>query len=446
MARTSKSLDDKTIRALKAKEAPYRVSDGGGLLLQVLVSGAKTWICRLSVDGKRRDMGLGGYPTVSLAAARVAALAARQGAQKGADPVEARAAEKAARIAARQAREAKAARTFEAVAAGYLKAEEAALSPRTLRQWRGSFALHVYPVIGALPVDSVDRDAVMRAVAPVATKPEMAKKLSQRIGAVLRHAAARGWRANDNPADRRMLRLAGLPAMPPGGQHASLQWQRVPAFLSALDDVGGLGALALRFAILTASRSGEARGARWSELYFEGRPAWVVPGARMKGRALHRVPLTPAALDALSRAFELAHGVVPDDLARQAALMGDALIFPSAKRTTALSDMALSAVVKRMNAAGASGALPMWRDAEGKSVVPHGFRASFRTWVDDTRPEDATAAEAALAHKEPNRVVGAHRRSDLFDRREGLMAAWTAHCCAPAAAAKVVRLEAQAMA
>lgn len=113
----------------------------------------------------------------------------------------------------------------------------------------------------------------MRAVAPVATKPEMAKKLSQRIGAVLRHAAARGWRANDNPADRRMLRLAGLPAMPPGGQHSSLPWQKVPAFLAALDDVGGLGALALRFAILTASRSGEARGARWSELAFEGRPA-----------------------------------------------------------------------------------------------------------------------------------------------------------------------------
>jgi integrase len=202
----------------------------------------------------------------------------------------------------------------------------------------------------------------------------------------------------------------------------------------------GLAPLALRFCILTAVRSGEVRGARWSELSFDsGAPLWAVPGERMKGKKSedvqpHRVPLAPAALVILSRAYTLATGAEakPSGLARLAPLMGNALIFPSAKRDLPLSDMALSAVMRRLNADRPEGSLAPWRDLDGREAVPHGWRATFRTWVDDTRPEDSEAAEKALAHEDRSRVAGAYRRSDLLDRRLPLMMAWAEHCEAPA--------------
>jgi integrase len=187
--------------------------------------------------------------------------------------------------------------------------------------------------------------------------------------------------------------------------------------------------------VLTALRSGEVRNARWSWLSFDGVPTMTVPGEVMKGKKTgevmpHRVPLSDAALEALARAYGEANGTTAtlDALPKLAALARDALIFPSAKRTTPLSDEALSAVMRRMNADRPDDMPAPWRDADGRVAVPHGFRATFSTWVDDTRPAEREAAEKALAHEVANKVSGAYRRSDLFDRRQPLMRDWAENC------------------
>ena len=318
--------------------------DGGGLLLEVKPSGAKVWLCRLTVDGKRRDMGLGGYPAVTLKAAREAARKARALAGAGTDPISQRDADAAALRAAREAetkadREAKA-RTFRAVAEACIQAQAPGWkNRRTADMWRASLELHAHPTLGAMPVADIELHAVLRAVDTVwRTRPGMGRKVLHRIGSVLRYAAAHGLRANDNPADARMLRHAGLPALPGGCKQPSLSWQRLPAFMAALEAMPGLAPLALRFCILTALRSGEVRGARWSELSFDGGQAvWTVPGQRMKAKKAagvqpHRVPLPPAALAVLARAYEAATGAngKPEDVPSLAGLMGGALIFPAA--------------------------------------------------------------------------------------------------------------------
>ena len=427
------ALTARTIEAAKPKEARFRLSDGGGLLLEVRPGGSKGWVCRVMVDGRRRDVGLGTWPEVGLADARVKAREVRQQARSGLDPVEQRENALRAGRAERDAKREAQARTFASVAEACIAAQAPGWKHgRTAALWRTSLAAHAFPTLGAMQVGDIDRAAVQRAVSAVwATRPASARKVLRRIGSVLRYAAAHGWRANDNPADPRLLRLAGLPSLPAGRNHPSLPWGRVPAFVRALDDMEGVAPLALHWCVLTACRSGEGRGARWSELSFDGVPTWTVASIRMKGnrareREPHRVPLPTAALELLVRAYAAATSgeVKAADLPRVAAAMGDRLVFPSAKPRTPLSDAALSAVVKRMN----GDVVPPWRDTEGRTVVPHGFRSSFRTWVDDTRPEDADAAERALAHEDANAVRGAYRRSDLFDRRTPLMRAWAEWC------------------
>jgi integrase len=437
MARGS-NLDDKTIRAAEKRAVPYRLSDGGGLLLLVKPSGAKMWLCRVTVGGKRREMGLGGYPAVSLKDARDKAEAAQDVAkEKKADPIAERKRLEREREAQRKAAAEAEARTFKTVALACIKAEAPGWkSRRTELLWETSLEHWVFPTLGAMPIAEVDRAAVLRAVGDVwATRPATGRKVLRRVGAVLRYAAAHGWRANDNPADVRMLRYAGLPALPGGRKQPSLPWARLPAFVAALDKMPGLGALALRLVVLTALRSGEVRNARWSWLSFDGTPTLTIPGEAMKGKKSdevlpHRVPLTPAALDTLARAYAEANGTTATaaELPRLAGLARDTLIFPSAKRTTPLSDMALSAVLRRMNADRPKDAPAPWRGDDGREAVPHGFRATFSTWIDDTRPHEREAAEKALAHEVANKVSGAYRRSDLFDRRIPLMAEWARHC------------------
>jgi len=442
------NLDAKTVEAAKPREATYRLSDGGGLLLEVTPKGARVWLCRVTVAKRRKDIGLGGYPAVTLKEAREKAEAVRKLAAAGLDPVTererlAREREAAAAAAAEADR-----RTFRTVAAEAIAAEAPGWkSPRTALLWHGSLDQWAHPTLGDMPVAEIDRAAVLRAIGPVwRTRPATARKVLRRVGAVLRYAAAHGWRPNDNPADARMLRHAGLPALPGGRRQPSLPWARVPAFWRALDKVDGLGAAALRLVILTALRSGEVRQARWSWLSFEGVPTLTVPGSVMKGKRSaevqpHRVPLTPAALEVLARAYSTAHGTPATvaDLPRLAALARDGLIYPAASRRVPISDMTLSAVVRRMNTDRPEGTPAPWRDPDGREAVPHGFRATFSTWIDDNRPHEREAAEKALAHEVANRVSGAYRRSDLFDRRVGLMAEWAAHVTSgPAAAGEVV--------
>ncbi len=450
------ALEVKNLHHDPAKgKRPVRVGDGDGLYLQVAPGTerdgekreTKSWLFRYTLHGKSREMGLGtvGEPPagVPLAEARKRAKAARALLDEGRDPIEERKRSARERQVMRKAEAEAEKRTFRAVAALCIAAEKPGWkNERTSQQWESSLKAHVYPVIGDVPVADVDRAMVMEAVSGVWTsKPAIGRKVLHRVAMVLRYAAAHGWRANDNPADGKMLRHAGLPPQSGSTPHPSLPWTRVSTFLEALDAMPGLAPLALRLTILTALRSGEARTARWSWLSFDGAPTLTVPGRTMKGKQSqtvlpHRVPLTPAAIETLARAYSLATGVpvTATELPRLVPLMRDAPIFPSAKRNTPLSDMALSAVVRRMNADRPEGEPPLWRDPDGRPTVPHGFRATFSTWVDDTRPHEHEAREKALAHQIENKASAVYRRSDLFDRRITLMAEWASHCTTPAQA------------
>lgn len=448
------ALDVKTIDALKPRPKAYRVSDGKGLLLIVRPASAKQpasakkqasakiWMLRITVDGKRRDMGLGGYPTISLKEAREKATAARKAAEAGADPIRQRKTEAKARAAEREAAVAADARTFRAVAAACIKARSPGWkNQRTAKLTAASLDRHIYPTLGDTPVAEIDRVKVREAIEGVwSSAPAVARKVLQHVSTILRYAAAHGWRANDNPADADMLHMMGLPALPGSDKQPSLPWVRVPDFMKALDVMPGLAPLALRLAVLTALRSGEVRQVRWSMVSFHGTPTLTVPGRQMKGEKAapvlpHRVPLSDAAIETLARAYSEANGTTAKivSLPNLAALARDALIFPSARRTTPLSDMALSAVLRRMNADRPEDMPAPWRDADGRLAVPHGFRGSFRTWVDDTCPEEDVAAEKALAHEVGTQVSGRYRRSDLFDRRIPLMRAWAEWCSSAAA-------------
>jgi integrase len=429
-------LTERAVANAKPREVTYRLSDGGGLLLQVKPSGSRTWLFRFMQDGKRRDMGLGKYPKVGLADARKKAREAADLARDGEDPIAAEEAKEAAKASRAKAEAVQQVRTFRIVAEQLVAAQQPGwTSGKTHASWRLTLDRHAYPALGDVPIAEITRDHVVAALTPVwTTRPATARKLQRRLASVLDYAAAHGWRSTDNPAQGRVLRLTkSLPKQPPEQKQPSLPWQRVPTFLSALNSMEGTAPLALRFAILTAVRSAEVRHARWSEIDFSTR-IWTIPAERMKGgraRALppHRVPLAEAMLEVLSRAALYRTGEVlkPADLPGRPELTGSALVFPS-PTGVALSDAALGACIRRMNeGAPEEGPYP-WQDVDGRPATPHGFRRSFRSWVDDTQPEAGEAAEKALAHDDDNAVRAAYRGSDMLEQRRPLMEEWCRFC------------------
>jgi integrase len=368
-----------------------------GLALQVLPSGARTWVLRVMIAGKRRDMGLGGYsPTgMTLARAREAALAAREKIRQGIDPIEANRAARSALQASRAA-----ARTFKQCAEAYMEAHEAGWgNAKHASQWRNTLEKLAYPVMGELLVRDVQLAHVLQVLEPIwRTKTETASRLRSRIELVLDWAAARGFRESQNPARWRGHLDKLLPA--PGKiikrkHYDALPADEMGAFMQRLRQQPGNGARALELAILTAARSGEVRGARWHEFDLSA-GVWAVPGERMKAGKEHRVPLSHAAL-ALLKA-----------LSRHAK---DDLVFPS--RTGGLvSDMTLVAVLRRMNVA----------------AVPHGFRSTFRDWAAERTSYPNEVCEMALAHSIGDKVEAAYRRGDLFEKRRRLMRDWASFC------------------
>ncbi len=397
-----------------------RFVDGDGLYLQVAAGDTKSWLFRYMLRGKSREMGLGaaGEPPdgVPLAKARVLAAQAKATLRAGNDPITARQIEAAARIkAAAEAKD----RSFKAAAMALVETKQPGWrNAKHGQQWLATLEAYAYPEIGEMPVAEIDTAAVLRVLRPIWERvPETASRTRQRVEAVLDGAALRGWRTGDNPA-RWKGHLAG--ALPPPRKvkpvehHPALPWERIGEFMAALAERDGMAPLALRFAILTAARSGEVRGARWSEVDVRDK-VWIVPGARMKSGVVHRVPLSAAAMAVLARVRELAKTDAD-------------FVFPATRKNTALSDMALSEVIRRMNGRGEPGATPHWSDAEGRAIVPHGFRASFRMWAGETRPEGREAAEMALAHSVKDRVEAAYMRSDLLAKRRTLMDAWARHC------------------
>jgi integrase len=415
-----------TVRAAKHpsnSQRPIRIGDGDGLYLQVAPGHTKSWLLRYTLRGKAREMGLGPVGElpagVPLAKARALAGEARALLRDGRDPLVER---ETVRVARRRAEVEAGERTFRAAATALVDSKRSGWrNAKHAAQWLATLEAHALPMIGDLPVAAVGTDEVLRVLRPIWERiPETASRVRQRIEAVLDAARVKGWRTGENPA-RWKGHLAGELPQPRKVKRVrhrpALAWQDVSAFLSALTERDGISALALRFVILTAARTGEVRGMRWREVDLEAK-VWVVPGDRMKAGRLHRVALSPAALAALAEVRPLMKRF-------------DDLVFPGGRQGKPLSDMALSEVVRRMNEGVEDGAPPRWRDAEGRAVVPHGFRSTFRDWAGETRPEGREVVEAALAHTIKDKAEAAYARSDLLEKRRPLMDAWAEQCARP---------------
>ncbi|WP_277753777.1 tyrosine-type recombinase/integrase [Muricoccus nepalensis] len=397
--------------------------DGGGLYLRVKPDRRAFWFYRFMLVGKRRDMGIGaanGPAAVPLAAAREKAAAARRLVKAGSDPLVHRDAAEAA--AATEVKAAQAQRkTFRDVTDLFLAAQEAGWRNAKHRaQWRSTLEAYAFPHFGDRPVADVNTGAVTAALKPIwEKKPETASRVRGRIEAVWNYAKVMGWCVGENPARWRGHLANAFPRrskVKPVKHHAALRWQDIGAFMAALRAREAVSARALEFVILTAARSGEVLGARWSEVDMDA-AVWTVPRERMKAGKEHRVPLTPAALAVL-------RGVLP--LRTDAA--ADALIFPgqlaaNRKEPKALSVMAMTMALRRM---------------ERGDLTVHGFRSTFRDWAGETTGHPREVVEAALAHRTGDKMEQAYARGDLFEKRRRLMAEWSAFCAKTPA--KVARL------
>lgn len=392
-----KKATERTALEVGRLRAPglYAVGGVAGLYLQVVESGARTWLLRATMGGKRRDMGLGGFPDVTLAQAREKARAARRRLEEGVDPIEERRQARSALAAARAA-----SKTFEDCVEGFMKAKESEWrNPKHRQQWQNTLDTYAGPVMGKLLVGDVMLAHVMKVLEPIwHEKTETATRVRGRIEQVLDWATVRGYRKGDNPA-RWKGHLDQLLAKPRKiskvEHHAAVPVEAVGSFLADLRAMDGTGARALEFAILTAARSGEVRGALWSEFDFREK-VWTVPGERMKGKVEHRVPLSKQAielLEALPR-FEKVE-----------------VVFPGVKGQV-LSDMTLSAVMRRMKV----------------DAVPHGFRSTFRDWAAERTNFPRDLAEMALAHVIESKVEAAYRRGDMLAKRLKMMQSWADFC------------------
>lgn len=380
---------DKALTAVQVRtlKAPGRYADGNGLYLVIEPSGSKRWLLRTVVQGRRRDIGLGGAVLVTLAEARDKALAYRKLARDGGDPLAER---RKARVTVPNFAEA-AEQVHEEHKASWENAKHAA-------QWIQTLRTYVIPQLGTRRVDQIETPDVLRVQSPIwLTKPETARRVRQRIGTVLDWAKAAGHRTGDNPGEGV---AKGLPKQGEREEHhAALPYSKVPAFVADLSkgERGEIARLAFEFLILTAARTSEVLGAEWAEI-DEAEGLWTVPGRRMKKRREHRVPLSGRALAILKEAKPLA---------------GDStFIFPGRSGTKPLSNMVFEMALRRKKLA----------------ITTHGFRSSFRDWASETTSFPREVAEMALAHVIENRVGAAYRRGDLLAKRREMMEQWAAFC------------------
>jgi len=375
-----------------ATVGPGKHEDGGGLRLVVSRTGARKWMLRFTLHGKRREMGLGSFADVGLAEARERAAEYRKQVKRGLDP-----------IAARRIRPA--APTFTVCAAHYVRAHRHGwTSTKHARQWVSTLKTYARPVIGSKPVDAITTEDILKVLSPLwIGKTETAKRVRARIENILDYAAARQYRDPLNPARWRghLDKLLPKPSqVRTVHHHPAMPYPEVPAFLAELAGDDSVPALALRFLILTATRTGEVLHARWDEIDHRD-VVWVIPAERMKARRTHRVPLTDATVSLLEA---LPHRT------------DNAYLFPGAHPGRPLSSMALLLLMRDMGY-GVNG--------DRGAYVPHGFRASFRDWSGEVSSFPRDVAEMALAHVIENRVEAAYRRGDLFTKRRRMMQEWT---------------------
>lgn len=402
MARKAKELSPLAVGRL-SQPGHHAVGGVAGLYLYVSDAGARSWVLRAMVGSKRRHLGLGGFPDVPLAQAKERARKARDEISSGIDPI----LQKRATASALKASQA-AETTFKQAAEAFIEAHgETWKNAKHRAQWTNTLVTYAYPVIGGLGVQHIGQEHVLKILEPIwKTKTETAVRLRGRLESVLDWATVRKYRTGDNPA-RWKGHLDKLLAAPGRIQkvehHAALPIDAMPEFMAELRQRDGAAARALEFAILTAARSGEARGATWNEIDKKAK-VWTIPAERMKAGKEHRVPLTPSAMKIIE--------TMPK--------VEDSEFIFTAPRGGALSDMALTQVMRRMKV----------------DAVPHGFRSTFRDWAGERTHHPREVAEQALAHTLQDKVEAAYRRGDALDKRRVLMDEWAAFISKPLGASK----------
>ncbi len=381
------------LTALKVKKAgPGKHADVHGLYLVVRPNGGRSWMLRCQHKGRRRDFGLGPVHDVSLAEARVAAMDIRKMVRAGLDPVDQRGLKRPSR-ASRP--------TFEVVARKCYESLRKGWKDRRNASWISSFENHVFPLIGSKPIDAIDSKAALSVMEPIwLTIPDTARKILQRIGAVLDYAHIKGMIAQ--PVSLRSVRK-GLPRQTRLVQHRqAMPYQDVPAFMAKLMSLmPSVGRDALKLTVLTATRSGEVRNAVWGEFDLDN-GIWSIPAARMKMKEAHVVPLAPPAVALLQRLR-----------AEQLALDGE--VRPNRLVFTHFGARAISDVTM----------LKALRDMGIGRITVHGFRSSFTDWAAEQTNVAREVVEKALAHKVPSAVEAAYRRTDFFEKRLALMGTWS---------------------
>jgi len=394
MAKVIRELSSLAVSKLKANGA-HAVGGVQGLQLQV-VGSSRVWVLRFTLNGKRRRMGLGSYPSVSLAEARDAAREARLLIRSGIDPITHRSEERQTKISARAK-----SITFSQAADKFIAAHEDGWRNSKHRlQWVNTLATYAHPVIGKLPVASVEQRHILQILDPIwRNKTETASRLRGRIEQVLNWAMVQGYCDGPNPArwrDHLDLLLPAPDKVAPVQHLAAVPLSEACEVWRQICAVAGLGAQALQLQILTAGRSGEARGARWSE-FDPDKAIWIIPKERMKAHKEHRIPLSIQAVELLRR---------------QPLIDDSDLVFPS-MRNTPLSDMTLLAVMRRLK----------------RTEVAHGWRSTFRDWVGDRTDYPSELAEIALAHSVGSKVEQAYRRGDMLEKRRSMMQEWADFLC-----------------
>lgn len=429
MPKIAKELSALEVKRLKytgtGQNQTFAVGGVAGLLMQLTSKGGRSWLLRTSVGDKRKEFGLGGFPEIGLSAARDRARDLKQQIRDGVDPIEDRKAKRSALLAERRR-----GLTFEKAVDRYLDAKLDEFSnPKHRQQWRNTLKTYAVPALGNMLVQDIAVQDVLRVLQPIwHKKTETASRVRGRVEAVLNWSTVSGHREGDNPA-----RWAGnlkelLPAPSKIAKeinHPALQIDDVPRWLNRLRAMNGIGRYALEFALLTASRSQEVRGALWSEVNLDD-SVWIIPASRMKMDREHRVPLSTGVVELLRH--------VPK-------FEGNDLIFP-APRGGQLSDMTLSGAMKRLHNADVKVGGDGFTDrVSGRPAVPHGLRSTFRDWVGERTGFPGDIAEMALAHKVASDVEGAYRRGQMTDKRRPLMQAWSDFANGMKANDNIVRID-----
>jgi integrase len=417
MPRTIGKLTSRRVATAKPKRgrSALVLGDGGNLYLQCTLADDNTtvrrsWVFRFEINGKRREMGLGPTHTIGLAQARTRARALREQLLDNIDPLAAREADRRASLAA-----AAKSMTFRQCADAYMSLHSAGWGREHFDQWRRSLTSYVYPKLGDVPVAAIDQAAVMQLIEPLwTTVPTTAGRVRSRLEAVFDYASANGFRQGDNPA-RILAALPKKSKIAPVVHHPALPWQDIPQFMAELRALPSVAARCTEFLILTATRSGEALGARYDEIDLKAK-VWVIPAERMKGRVEHRVPLSSAAVELLS------------GLQRTGPL-----VFGGSK---ALDDTALRRKVLARLRPGANRLT--------SSVTTHGMRAAFKTWCGESTNFANETVEIALAHRIGNKTEQAYERGDKFEKRRRLMEAWAKFCAEGAPVGDVVTMKRRA--